>query len=193
MDSFDKQVKLRSKYPFEHVTCYISKRYDNLQDWQIANRDAAIRFMDGKLTEKNKEGILSVIKRTLAIYKRRKGDWIITYVPAATNARYMKRYESLTAYLRSNLDIPVAYFGVWLQEEGTNYGNTSEVVTEENLYVKRHLLKVKDKNVILIDDNITTGRTFRTVGDFLMNKGANSIHGVIFAMAIHPNLPIKEQ
>ena len=86
----------------------------------------------------------------------------------------------------------MAYFGVCIRKEGTKFSSSSEIIVEDNLYVKRHLFRVKDRNIILIDDNITTGRTLRTVGDFLMSEGANRICGVIYAMTIHPDLPVKQ-
>lgn len=184
--------KLKSKYPFRDVTRYIAKRYKNLQNWQIANREAALRFMDGKLTDKDMHDIKDAIDKTLDQYRRKEGQWVITYIPAATNKKYTKRYWKLTYYLRRNLNLPVAYYGICLKEEDSERGKTSEVITQDNLYIKWHLFRVRNRNVILIDDNITTGRTLRTVGDFLMEKGANGVYGVIFSRTIHPDLPVEE-
>ena len=183
--------KLESKYPFEHVTCYIARRYKNLQDWQIANRNASLRFMDGKLTEKDMKDIETAIRKTLYKYRNRTGKWVITFIPASTNEKYTRRYWKLTYHLRRNQDLPVAYYGICLKEKKT-YAKHGEMVTEDNIYTKWHLIKVRNRNIILIDDNITTGRTLRTVGDFLMNKGANGVFGVIFSRTIHPDLPVEE-
>lgn len=49
----------------------------------------------------------------------------------------------------------------------------------------------KGKKIVLIDDVITTVRSFREIGDKLMYVGARRIYGVIFAMTIHPELPKK--
>jgi len=191
MNSSNKHPRLRSKYPFKNVTCYIAKRYQNLQEWQVANREASLRFMDGLLTDKDMRNIKTTIKKTLYQYRYKKGKWVITYIPATKNEKYTKRYSRLTYYLRKHLDIPVAYYGICLKEEGAWGEDSSKVITEDNLYTKWHLITVRNRNIILIDDNITTGRTLRTVGDFLMSKGANGVYGVIFSRTIHPNLPVK--
>ena len=66
--------KLRSKYPFENVTCYIAKRYQNLQEWQVASRMASLRFMDGLLTDKDMMDIETTIKKTLYKYRNKKRE-----------------------------------------------------------------------------------------------------------------------
>ena len=45
------------------------------------------------------------------------------------------------------------------------------------------------KNVILIDDVITTGETFNRTAEQTMKMGANSVHGLFLAKTIHPDLP----
>ena len=192
MSSSGEYPKLQSKYSFENVTSYIAKRYGNLQEWQVANRTAALRFMDGKLTEKDMEDIKNTVIKTLNKYRRKKGKWIISYIPASTSKKYTKRYWGLTYYLRKQLDLPVAYFGICLKEENIKNEGADKAVTTDNLYIKWHLFRVRERNVILVDDNITTGKTLRTVGDFLMDKGANFVCGVVFSRTIHPDLPIIE-
>lgn len=179
----------QSKYTFTKVTCYIPAYYQNLQDWQTGNQKSVRRFKEGDLSEHEMAELLREIKKTV---KRRKGEWVITFIPASTKSRYEKRYERLTGYLRKNLDVPVAYFGISIKEEqGGKHEGKGSAVTKENIYIKHHLLKVKDKNIILIDDVITTGESFRTIGDFLIEHGASHVYGVMYSMTIHPFLPKK--
>ena len=189
--SIQKPKRFHSKYPFRMVTRYIPKRYEGLQDWQLENREAVERFKHGNLTEAEMQKIVKLVKRIIA-----KGEdtdkWIITYIPASTRDRYIKKYFTLTRYLRKHLEVPVAYFGVSILDEGKcKHEGGRKVITSDNLIIKRYLLPVRKKNIILIDDVITTGESFRTVGDFLKAKGANSIFGLFYAMTIHPNLPEK--
>lgn len=49
------------------------------------------------------------------------------------------------------------------------------------------------KNVILIDDIITTGETFNKTAEQAMRMGAHSVHGLFLAKTVHPDLPMKEK
>lgn len=182
-----------SKYPFKKITRYISRHYTNLQDWQVENQKSIRRFQNGTLSEKEMENLANLIIKIINKSKSTR-EWVITYIPASTNKKYEKRYFTLTGYLRKHIDVPVAYFGICIKEECDEYSrHGKKAVVDGNLYIKPHLLKVKNRNVILIDDNITTGRTLRTVGDFLIDKGAWSVIGVIYSMTIHPRLPYNKK
>lgn len=178
-----------SKYAFIKLSCYIPAVFQNLEDWQRLQQKTVQKFKDGLLTDGEMEVILKAVKQTK---QRRNGEWVITFIPASTNERYEKKYRKLTDYLRENQDIPVAYFGIGIKQEGKcKHLHGGGTITANNLYIKNHLLQVKNKYIILIDDVITTGKSFRTVGDYLIKKGASRVYGIIFAMTIHPNLPRK--
>ena len=192
---YSQVLKCQSKYPFKKVTRYIPKRFTDLQDWQEEkNRKAVERFKKGDYTDKEMQRMVQLIQGIVTKSKEPK-NWVVVFVPASTKEKYHKRYCTLTSYLRKHLEgVSVAYFGLTILEEGqSKHKGGEKLITPDNLYIKRHLLKIKDRNVILIDDVITTGESFRTVGDYLIDHGAKKIHGVIFAMTIHPNLPTTQQ
>ncbi len=178
--------KFHTKYPFRRICCYIPGRYENLQLWQKAQQDTVWKFKNGIVSEKIKKKFLDAINRISADDP---ADYIITFVPTF-HEEYPIRWKELSGYLTANSSIPVAYCGVTICKKigyPKHSGGDIPTVTPENILVKESCFK--DKKVILIDDVITTGRTFKTVGDELMKAGAKAVKGVVLAMTIHPNLP----
>lgn len=176
-----------SKYPFKCVSKYIPLRYDNLEHWQKAGQQTVFKFSKGIISREHKERIVKLIKDTI------KGDpnkWIVCFTPAASKERTYQRYEKLAAYLSKELPCKVSLKTIinCIDGEPTHLGGKYD-------HYKTFVYMVNDvykKHVILIDDIICTGTTFRYAGDKLMTCGALSVHGIIFAMTIHPkNLPVK--
>ena len=176
-----------SKYPFLCVLKYIPSRYCSLRGWQIANRKAVLRFKKGKLSKNHMDNILSKVR---AITKDDATRWVITFVPASTDEKTLLRFALLAQQLSEQQPCPV------LLESIHNHENYLPHHQGGGKKFKVHRIvfeDFKDKNVVLIDDVITSGRTFREMGNKLMRTGAKSIYGVIFAMTIHPNLPVKSR
>lgn len=179
---------MKSKYPFKCILRYIPDRYDNLQDWQKANRRAIYDFKCGKISDEHLGKILDVVK---SIIQDQSQEWVVCFVPAHTQDDTETRYASLAAFLKRNLECAVCLHTI------RNYKDYRPVHLRgtEKEY-KLHSFQKEDfigKHVVLIDDVITTGRSFREVGDTLMWIGALSIYGVCFAKTIHPNLPLRDK
>ena len=179
-------MKIKSKYPFKCILRYIPDRYDNLQDWQKANRRVVYDFKHGKVSDEHREKILDAVK---SIIQDRPQEWVVCFVPAHTQEETEARFASLAVFLQENLECTVCLHSI------RNYKDYRPVhqngVKEE---LKLHSFHKEDfvgKRVVLIDDVITTGRSFREIGDKLTWIGALSVYGVCFAKTIHPNLPLK--
>lgn len=179
---------MKSKYPFKCILKYIPSRYDNLKDWQKANQRIVSDFKKGIVSEEHKTAILNAIK---GIVNNSANEWVVCFVPAHTMEETVKRYTSLAAYLQANLECPVYIDSI------KNYKNYNPVhqkgVKKE---VKLHSFCKElfiGKHIVLFDDVITTGRSFREMGDKLIWIGALSVYGVCFAKTIHPNLPVKNK
>ena len=183
---------LRSKYPFKTLLRYIPQRYASLKDWQEEQRTTITRFKNGHGSPKLYQYFADVIRK---ITESVPGQWVITFVPPTIGyeQEYNWRYQEITEYLKEALPhIPVIYQGVLVKEEWTRLPKSmggKRTIEPGNLCIDTDAFK--GKFVILIDDIITTGYSFRTVGDALVQAGATKIHGVILAMTIHPNLPVK--
>ncbi len=178
---------MKSKFPFKCITKYIPSRYDNLKDWQIDNQRLVYDFKNGKIREEHKKLFLDAVKTIIADDP---DSWVVCFIPASTRERTEQRYAGLCEYLTENLECQVYLHSI------QNFHDYEPVhqngVTEYKLH-SFHREHFAGKNVILIDDVITTGRSFREMGDKLLYIGALSIYGVCFAMTIHPHLPRKNR
>ena len=179
--------RFRSKYKFRPLIKYIPSRYMNLADWQIKNRELVLDFKNGCITDEHKELILNAIKRII-----KEGDpheWVVCFVPASTGERHFERYNEIAMCIETTIGCtanPMLIMREYNQEPIHRVG-----VKEQMDDIKLDSQFDYRKHFIVMDDLITTGLSFRTVGDLLTERGALSVQGVIFGMTIHPNLPTK--
>ena len=182
-------MKLKSDYPFGYIVTYIPSYYCNLEEWQVSNQRAVYNFKNGIISEEHKRKILETIN---SIAKERWEEWAICFIPASNRRKTATRYSTLVNYLTANVRCPVQLDAVdymFRQEpsymKGKEYkaGGSVWIVDERNF---------QNRNVILIDDVITTGSTFREVCSGLKFFGAKRIVRLIFGKTIHPRLPVKK-
>lgn len=179
--------EFNSKYPFRWVIKYIPSYYTNLKDWQEGNRKAVYDFKKGVISEEHKKLFLENVRY---ITEDKASEWVIAFVPTHNNDNTIKRFSGIAKYLEDHQPCPVLLNSIW------NDGNYERRHIDGETQPKYHVFVEKDfedKNVVLIDDVITTGKSFRQIGDKLKNiKGVGRIYGVIFAMTIHPELPKRQ-
>ena len=178
---------MKSKYPFRPIIKYIPSRYENLQDWQKRNQDLVYDFKNGYCRQEHKELFVKTIKN---VVKDKPEEWVVCFVPASTGDRHFERYNELADYIwkqtRCEAD-PMLIMREFNQLPIHTKGRQGQL---EDIKIKENF--DYHKNFIVIDDLITTGTSFRTIGDLLMKRGALSVQGIIFAMTIHPNLPQRK-
>ncbi len=177
---------MESKYPYKALYKYIPSRYEDLEPWQQKNQRIVLDFKEGKVRDIDLKSIATKIRK---LAWRPDDNWVIGFVPAHTNEDTVKRFSLLAGYLKDNLSIPVCLDSIHNYEDYDPVHTKGENTFKLHSFIRSHF---EGKNVILIDDIITSGKSFRTIGDKLMYIGAISIHGVIFAMTIHPDKPVKE-
>ena len=185
----------QAKYRFTNILCYVPKRYGTLNHWQHIQRAVIDDFKNGHYDDALCQCFEQKIKAFIT-HEKNMTSWVITFVPPSIGyeVEYDWRYRHLAQYLHDHLpDVPVIYYGVSVKNEyswKTKSKGGRRVITPGNLVVDQYAFR--EKSVILIDDVINTGYSFRTVGDALVAAGATAIHGVILAKTIHPHLPFKE-
>lgn len=184
---------LHSKYPFRKLLRYIPKRFSNLQEWQVDQNDTIYLFKNGQISPSQLQRFAEVVE---SIVKETDEQWVITFIPPSwgREGEYDLRYGQLTDYLRNHTGVPVITYGVMLKDDTTitsKHKDGVRTVMDGNIVVTSS--SFNGKSVIVIDDVITTGTTFRAVGDALIAAGAVRIQGLMLAMTIHPNLPVKER
>ena len=109
-----------------------------------------------------KQGVCSEIhmkrfqKQCMYLIKDMAIDWVVCFAPCSSEERTEKRFRGLCEFLSRNLPCEV------------------------------HVDHFFGKHVILIDDVISTGKTFNKVGDLLVRGGALSVEGLFFSRTVYP-------
>ena len=175
-------------YPFTPLIKYIPLRYDNLEHWQRAEQRSVLQFSKGIINHENLEKLTNII---LDIVKDNPKKWIVCFMPAASKERTEARYGRLSAYLAQVLPCPVTLKAIFNSVDAEPSHLTDNITHYRSfVYMVNDIYK---RNVVVIDDVICSGTTFHHVGDKLMECGALSVHGVMFAISIHPRLPVKQK
>ena len=175
-------------YPFTPILKYFPLRYDNLDHWQKAEQMSVFKFSKGIINHKNLQKLTDTIYE---IVKDNPEKWIVCFTPAASKERTETRYTRLAAYLENVLPCKVTLKAIFNSVDAE-----PSHVTENITHYRSFVYMVNDiyhKHVVLIDDVICSGTTFQHAGDKLMECGALSVQGVMFALSIHPRLPLKKK
>lgn len=110
--------------------------------------------------------------------------WVVCFVPASTQWRQYRRYSRLARYIYQQTGCDSDPKIVMPKYNRAPFHKTGRSLQREDI------LMMEDfdyhRHFILVDDLITTGGSFRTVGDLLMERGALSVRGIVFGMTIHP-------
>lgn len=175
-----------SKYPFTPILKYIPSRYGNQKEWQKTNQRLVYQFTNGQNDEK---AVIQFVNAINNIIMGNPENWVVTFVPAATKVRHIQRYGDLFFWLTNYMPCKVSVEALVGENRIPQYYQSSK---RRMVLINNPL--IEGKHVILIDDVICTGKTFRFVGDCLKESGALSVHGVIYAMTIHSTkLPVKNK
>lgn len=186
-----KLVIANNKYPYSFIVEYIPIRFGNSNPQYRAQRKAVFDFMDGKCSE---EYIRKIIEEIDCIVGDHPEDWILCFIPAATEKRTLTRYTPLKEEIkkRSNIVVSLTAITCWRDGEIRHISPVSANIQFHNIY---QVNEYYGKKVILMDDLIASGKTFKTVAETLYSTGAKEVHGLIFGKTVHPtkeNLTQKE-
>lgn len=190
MEPYMRTKKFRAKYRFTNIFCYVPKRYGVMGSRQWYQRTVIDDFKNGHYDDTLCQRFEQIIKAIIT-HKTNMTSWVITFVPPSIGyeVEYDWRYRHLAQYLKDHLpDVPIIYYGISVSHEYSwqqKCKGGRRTIKPGNLIVDQQ--SFREKSVILIDDVITTGYSFRTVGDALMAAGATYVTGVVLAMTIHPH------
>ncbi len=176
------------RYPFTPVLKYIPLRYDNLEHWQKAEQQSVLLFSKGIMNRKNLDKMTSIIQERI---RDDPENWVVCFIPAASRERTLARYNRLAVYLSRVLPCKVTLNAILNSDS-----DEPSHITGRMAYYRTFVYMINEfyqKKVILIDDVICTGTTFDHTGEKLMEGGALDVYGVLFALSIHPRLPLKKK
>ena len=169
-------------YPIVSLFDYLPVRYSATTE-QTRNRFEVYHFKEGKCSERVCNELETKIKM---ITGSNKCNWIITFIPGSTTVRTMCKYQSLAAKFISDLDIEVSLTAIYNLKDRETTLKTGKIADPTSTFGFQ-VNEFKGKNVILIDDVITTGRSFKSCADKLMDKGADRVFGLFVANTINPD------
>ena len=168
---------------------YVPTYYEGLNEDQEHDQRIVLNFKDGNYND----DLMLWFRQN--IWKLTEGDeysWSVCFLPCSSDEEQQKRFGKLEQYLKENtrIEIHLSTFGYVEKQEPSHYIGKSDI---DLMNIALHVPDIYMKNVILIDDVITTGETFNRTAEQAMRMGANSVHGLFLAKTIHPALPMKEK
>lgn len=170
------------KYPYRCILKYVPSSYVPDQDWQERNRNLVYRFKQGICSDSHMKRFQ---KQCMFLIKDMAIDWVVCFAPCSSEERTEKRFRGLCEFLSRNLpcEVHMDTF-VYLGEKFPSYLWGKKVI--DNATVGASVDHFFGKHVILIDDVISTGKTFNKVGDLLVRGGALSVEGLFFSRTVYP-------
>lgn len=170
-------------YKYLNIMEYLPKRY-NATTKQENDRQVIYDFKNGYCDLSLMHKIAEYIK----FVKNKMGgcNWRVCFIPASTHAKTTRRYNKLANFIERETGIACDYHTIMPiidQESGHIAGKKANPAENFNVNAK----DVAGKNIILIDDVITRGTTFRQTANKLAANGANMIVGLFLAKTINPD------
>lgn len=168
-------------YTTYHIAEYLPKRYAGTFK-QIQDRQMCYDFKNGLLIDYVKQSFLD--KLELITYGEKK-NWVICFIPASTQNKTDIRFRDLANALET------AGYQVERKAIFNAYDKESDHLTIKSDHPAQNFGYVnhtfKGRRIVLIDDIITRGRTFREVAEHLTSLGATTVIGLFLAKTINPD------
>ena len=112
-----------------------------------------------------------------------KEDTVLIPIPASTRERQRKRFPVVCYYLSEWLGITDGFKAIWIEEDREQLkGKGKDKDILRNLQFTRRY--IRGKNVVLLDDVLTTGESFRQLQRKMKQLGALSVIGVFLGKTV---------
>jgi predicted amidophosphoribosyltransferase len=173
---------MRTSFKYANVLEYLPTRY-SASPSQKMDRTTVYDFKDGYCEARIFDRFVSVIS---AVAGNSKSDFLICFIPASTSAKTIRRYGNLAVRLENATGVKACLSAIRRTSDteaghlNGKVGNPIEGLSFDSDYFR-------GKNVILIDDVITRGRTFCMTANELLERGADDVVGLFVAKTINPD------
>ena len=170
------------EYSYFYTMEYLPTRYEaNQNEWD--NRRAVWNFKDGMCSEAI---INSLVRYIDSIVGSNKSDYVVCFIPASTSYKTSNRFGSVARRLTERTGVQATLNAITKTSDseaghiaGKSCNPTADFVFNPSCF--------RGKNVILIDDVITRGRTFYDTAVKLNSNGARSVTGLFVAKTVNPD------
>lgn len=151
---------------------YVPKRFATADKGAESVRNFIYAFKDGR-RDATDYAINLVSERLTKWYGVSCADYVLCCIPAATNAKYIRRFKR---------------FAAEVSKREAKHNNPEHIVSESFGYaVSTDPDFFNGKNVILFDDLITTGATAEKFAEELEAVGANVLGAMFLARTVLVN------
>lgn len=170
------------EYSYYYTMEYLPTRYAASQnDWD--NRRAVWDFKDGICSEAI---INSLVRHINSIVCGSKSGYIICFIPASTSYKTSNRFGSVARRLAERTGVQATLNAITKSSDSES-GHIAGKSCNPTADFDFNSSCFRGKNVILIDDVITRGRTFYDTAVKLENNGARSVTGLFVAKTVNPD------
>lgn len=167
-------------YKTYYILEYLPKRYV-ANEIQKKNRNRIWRFKDGFIDVMLFLNFASYVNR---IIEGKKNEFLICFIPISSNIRTRYRYASFAKKLEDVTSVKTSLRAITKNEDSDfGYIAGKRLHPAEKFQINSN--EVGNKRIILIDDIITMGNTFKETADLIMNNGAKSVVGLFAGKTIN--------
>ena len=176
------------RYSIRYKLKYVPSYYEGLSEQQEAEQKTVMDFKNGIYDEDVCQWFLHTISSKIHNFE---SEFVVCFIPSSggdekTRNRFNTLYEYLKEKLPSEVYInDIGYIGERTPTHiiGEDKDNNEIAISVDHFF---------GKSVILIDDVLTSGNTFESIADQLMDFGASNIYGWFLGRTVHPDLPISQ-
>lgn len=167
---------------YYYMMDYLPVRYTGTEQ-QIADRKAVWNFKDGNAPARVVSGL---VERVTSIAGGRTSDYVVCFVPASSGWKTTRRYSNIASEIQRRTGVQAVLGAVTRNGDGDPghiVGKAADPAAEFSFCPQYY----RGKNVILIDDVVTRGRTLSGTGERILHGGAASVIGLVVARTINPD------
>jgi phosphoribosylpyrophosphate synthetase len=168
----------------DYIMEYLPTRYP-ANPKQFMERNEVFNFKNGLCSQRIKDSLCEKIRGKVGSNCQ---NWVALFIPASNETKTIKRYESLACYISSKTGVKATLDGIKTNANSipVNQGGGGRF-EDKTIHYTFDSSIFRGKNVILIDDVITSGNSFKCCARVLIKSGVMDVYGLFVAKTINPD------
>lgn len=178
---------MKTEYQCSYAFEYLPKRY-SATPTQRTDRSIVYDFKNTGICHSK---FLNFFSETInQLVGNKKSEYVICFIPASSQDNTLRRYRPLARYLEQLTGVKPSLKAIKrIQDKEPDHWNGKSGNPLDGISVDASCFR--GKKVILVDDVLTRGRTFCTIANELMDRGAVDVYGLFIAKTINPDWQIN--